>query len=161
MKVDTVRFGTIEIDDSSIIRMPRGPLGFEEQRDYCLIQHRPDTSFRWLQSIDEPCLAFVVVDPVEFFPDYEIELSDADAERLHLQSADDALVLVIATVRDGGKEVTADLAGPIVINSKELIGMQVVLQDNRYTVRHSLMEQVSKVCAHDTSEGEAVETKAA
>ncbi len=60
MKANTTRFGVLEVDDSSIIRMPKGPLGFEEQTQYILIQHREDTNFRWLQSLEEPSLAFVV-----------------------------------------------------------------------------------------------------
>src|SRR3989339_1909025 len=129
MEVNTTRFGVLEIDESSIIRMPKGPIGFEKQKDYCLIQHRPDTNFRWLQSVDEPGLAFVVVDPSEFFTDYEIELSDTEAEKLRLKDADDAMVLVVVTINDRGQEISANLAAPVVVNSKELIGAQVVLQN--------------------------------
>ncbi|MFQ3550150.1 MAG: flagellar assembly protein FliW [Armatimonadota bacterium] len=139
MKVETLRFGTVEINDGSIIRMPRGPFGFENHLEFCLIQHRPDTKFRWLQSVSEPALAFVVIDPAEFFTGYEIEISDADAEKLNLKSADDALVLTIVTIGNGGKDVTANLAAPIVINSNELIGMQVVLQDQSYSVKQPLV----------------------
>lgn len=163
MRVDTTRFGVLEIDDSSIIRMPRGPLGFEDQTDYCLVQHRPDTAFRWLQSIDEPALAFVVIDPAEFFPNYEIELTDADAEKLHLESESDAMVLVIANVAGNGREITANLAAPIVLNANELVGMQVVLQDTPYSVRQPLMEQLDTKREQNTTAGacRVVETKAA
>jgi len=139
MKVVTTRFGVLEIDDSSVIRMSRGPLGFEDQTDYCLIQHRPDTSFRWLQSIDEPSLAFVVADPSEFFADYDIEVPDSETGILRLKNPDDALVLTIVTISDGGSRITANLAAPIVINSRELIGLQVILQDNRYSVEQPLV----------------------
>jgi len=162
MRIDTTRFGVVEIDDSSIIRMPRGPLGFEDRTSYCLIQHRPDTSFRWLQSTEDPRLAFVVVDPSEFFSDYEIELTDADVERLSLESAEDAMVLVIATVAENGAEVTVNLLAPIVINSKNLVGMQVVLQDNRYSVKHPLATQSKGDCSQETADSHpAAQTKAA
>ncbi len=151
MRIDTTRFGVLEIDDSSIIRMPRGPLGFEDQTDYCVVQHRPDTSFRWMQSVQEPSLAFVVIDPSEFFSDYEVELTDADAERLNLTSPDDALVLCVVSVGEHGTEITANLAAPIVINAKDLAGMQVVLQDPRYSVRHSLVEQPTKGRAQNST----------
>ncbi len=144
MKVETLRFGTLEIDESSIVRMPKGPLGFEEYNEYCLIQHRPDTNFKWLQSVQEPALAFVVVDPSDFFTGYEIEISDADAESLHLSSSDDATVLTLITISDSGRDITANLAAPIVINSKELIGMQIVLQDNRYSVRQPIIQKVEQ-----------------
>ena len=144
MKVNTARFGAVEVEDSSIIRMPKGPLGFEEQKDYVLLQHRPDTSFRWMQSIDEASLAFVVVDPSEFFSEYEVEICDADAEKLHIANEEDALVIAIVTIGSEGKEITANLAAPIIINSKELIGMQIVLQDTRYSVKHSLVQRVER-----------------
>ncbi|MGQ9456151.1 MAG: flagellar assembly protein FliW [Armatimonadota bacterium] len=157
MKVSTTRFGVIEVEDSSIIRMPKGPIGFEEYKNYCLIQHRPDTNFRWLQSTDEPSLAFVVVDPSQLFEDYTVELMDADVEQLRLGSAEDAVVLTIVTISDGGKEITVNLAAPIVINSKELIGMQVILQDGRYPVQQPLVpkrdiepEEVEKEVEEET-----------
>ena len=144
MKVDTTRFGVLELDESSVIRIPRGLIGFEDRTEFVLIQHRADTNFRWLQSTEEPSLAFVVVDPSQFYNDYEIEITDADAERLNLTSEEDALVLVVVAIGQEGKEITANLAAPVVINSKELVGAQVVPQDNRYTVKHLLVEQVEQ-----------------
>jgi len=144
MKVNTTRFGVIDVDESSTITMAKGPLGFEDQTLYVLIQHRPDTKFRWLQSLEEPCLAFVVVDPTDFFADYSFEVPDAEAEKLRLASEDDALALLVVSIAGEGTDVTADLAAPIVINSKELIGMQVVLQDTQYSVKHPLVEQGRK-----------------
>ena len=153
MKVNTTRFGTLEIDDSSIIKMPKGPLGFEENTDYCLIHHRPDTRFRWLQSVDEPGLAFVVVDPSQFFTDYDIEVPDAETEMLGIKSADDALVLVVVTIAEEGTEISADLAAPIIINSKDLTGMQVVLHDDHYSVKHQIVVNTDR----DTTEAAARE----
>ncbi len=144
MKIETTRFGELEVDDASVIKMHRGPLGFEEQTDYVLIQHSPNSNFHWLQSVTESDLAFVVVDPADYYAGYEIEISDADAEILHLNDEKDALVLVIVNVAGGGGDVTANLIAPIVINSRELVGMQVVLQDSRYSVRHPLVEKVQQ-----------------
>ena len=144
MKVKTTRFGEVEVDESALITMPSGPLGFENSTRFCLIQHRAGASFRWLQSIEEPGLAFVVADPSEYFTDYEIELSDADTEKLQLKSEEDALVLTILTVRDNGASVSANLAAPIVVNSKNLTGTQIILQDDRYTARHSLVQTRAK-----------------
>ena len=156
MKVETIRFGTLEIDDQSIIRMPRGPLGFEDENEFCMIQHRPDCNFQWLQSIHDPRLAFVVVDPTMFVEGYEFEISDSDVEKLHLTSDDEALVLAITTITNGGKDITLNLAAPVVINSRELLGMQIVLQNESYSVRHV----VAVAPAEQTSE-EVTTAKAA
>lgn len=152
MKVETTRFGVVEVDDSAVLNMPKGPLGFEDQTQFVLVQHRPDSCFKWLQSTHEPKLAFVVIDPADFFCDYEIEISDSEAEKLNLASAEDALVLAIVTITDEGKEVSANLAAPIVINAKELVGMQIVLQDNHYTIKHTLVEQVNQESNEETAE---------
>lgn len=144
MKVNTTRFGVIEVDDSSVINLVQGPVGFEPQSRYCLVQHRPDTKFRWLQSMEEPGLAFVVIDPSEFFANYEFEISDADAEKIHLSHPEEALALAIVTVAKDSEEVTANLAAPILINSRELFGMQVVLQESSYLVKQPLAEQPVK-----------------
>ncbi len=161
MKVATTRFGLVEIDDSSVVRMPRGLIGFEELTAYCLIQHRPDAIFRWLQSIDEPSLAFVVADPSQFFADYDVEIPDAEAEKLRLDKADDAQVLTIISISEGGREITANLAAPIVINSKELIGTQVVLQDNRYSVRQPVVVNRNRAKAQQTGQDPTAVAKAA
>lgn len=139
MKVETTRFGTLEVDDSTLITMPSGPIGFECYRQFCLIESHTKANFRWLQSVDEPGLAFVVIDPSEFFADYEIELSDLDVDRLQLTDEEDALVLTILTIRNDGQDISANLAAPIVVNSKNLIGAQVVLQNEQYSTQHPLL----------------------
>jgi flagellar assembly factor FliW len=139
MKVETTRFGVVDVDESTLITMPSGPLGFENSTRFCLIQPRAGASFRWLQSIEEPALAFVVVDPSEYFTDYEIEIGESDVQKLQLTSEEDALVLAILTIRDNGHSVSANLAAPIVVNSKNLTGAQIVLEDERYNARHALV----------------------
>lgn len=137
MIVETARFGRIEVGDDSIIRMPRGMFGFEDETDYCLVQNKPDMVFKWLQSVTDPGLAFVVVDPSHFFDDYEFRLSSVEAESVGLTASEDAMVLTTVSIA-GPSEVTANLAGPVVINTKSLLGMQVALEDERYGTRHAL-----------------------
>lgn len=139
MTVETTRFGVVQVDDSSLVNMTSGPLGFESYTRYCLIDHRPDANFRWLQSLEDPGLAFVVVNPSEFFANYEIEISDSDAARLDLDNEDNAMVLTIVTIDKDATRITANLAAPIVVNTKNLMAAQVVLQDERYPIRHPLI----------------------
>lgn len=157
MKVETSRFGKLEVNDASIINMVKGLVGFEKQTQYCLIQHTPNTKFRWLQSTEDPTLAFVVVDPSDFFENYEIEIPDAEAEKLNLETAEDALVLLVVTISDGGRNATANLTAPVIINSKGLFGMQVILQDTEYSVKHPLIQKMES----EANCREAVTVKAA
>lgn len=139
MRVETTRFGSIDVDENALITMPSGLIGFEAFTRFCLVRHRTGENFQWFQSVEEPGLAFVVVDPAAYFDGYEVEISDSDVERLGLADAADAVVLTIVTIRDGGAVITANLAAPIVINSKNNIGAQVVLQNELYTTRHTLI----------------------
>ena len=139
MNIDTTRFGTIEIAEESIVHMPEGMLGFESARRFVLLEDRPDTAFKWLQAVDEPALAFIVVNPMEFFPHYEIELTDEQAESLDLGDPCDAAMLTTVTIGNDGM-VTTNLLGPVVMNSRTLQARQFVLQDERYGARHMICE---------------------
>jgi len=139
MEIRTTRFGSIEVDESTLIRMERGLLGFDEEKEFCLLKHGEGNGFAWLQSTSDPELAFVTIDPMDFFEDYEVEISDSDADRLDLTSEQDAMVLTIVTIDKDAQRITANLAAPIIVNSKNLLAAQVVLQDERYPVRHPLI----------------------
>ena len=132
MIINTTRFGEVEISEQSILQIPDGMLGFESNDRYILLEDKPDSPFKWLQSVDEPALAFIVVNPLEFLGNYDIDLPDDDAEQLGLKSAADAAILTTVTVDLDEGMITTNLLGPIVINSETLRAKQVVLQDERY-----------------------------
>jgi flagellar assembly factor FliW len=138
MIVETARFGFVNVDPKSVIAMPRGMFGFEDEAEFCLICHEPNSAFRWFQSTTRPELAFVVVDPSIFFEDYSFVLSSVESEFLDLESPDDAMVLTTVRLARDSEEPSANLAGPIVINSKSLLGLQVALDDERWGTSHPL-----------------------
>ena len=140
MRIETERFGEIEIDPETIISMTVGPFGFEQLREFCLIEHAPGCEFRWLQSLSDPGVAFVVVDPMQFFPEYDVELEEEDVEELGLESPSEAVVLSIATIPRDVRETSANLLGPLVINAANRKAKQVILQNESYTTKHRLLE---------------------
>lgn len=148
MHVETTRFGPLEIDESAVIHMERGLLGFEQYRRYVLLQTDDNPLFRWLQSVDEPALAFVVADPLQWFPAYEVNLSDEDAAALGIEGPDDAGVCTIVTLPPRLEEMTANLAGPIVINVRTRRAAQIVLDDPRYHTRHRLIAAPDRQVSH-------------
>jgi flagellar assembly factor FliW len=153
VRIQTTRFGEIEVSSRSILRMEKGMLGFENCKRYVLLEDKPDTHLKWLQAVDDPQVAFIVVNPMEFVPDYSIELSDDEAELLGLESPEDAVVLTTVTVDQDEKKVTANLLGPIVINSSTLAAKQVVLPDERYGTKHLI--------GSNTGDGAVLETSRA
>lgn len=138
MIVDTTRFGPLEIDPESILVAPRGLIGFPSAQRFVLIEHAPGTPFQWLQSLDDASLAFVVTDPHLFFPDYELEIPDSEAERLGIREPEEARILTTITIRRAACEVTANLLGPLVIGLLSRRIAQLVLDGDRYSTRHSL-----------------------
>jgi len=135
-KVQTTRFGEITVSEKSIVNMPEGMMGFGDYKRYVLLEDKPDTPLKWLQSLDEPSLAFIVVNPLEFVENYDFDISDEDADVIGLESPDQAVVLTTVTVDPDGREVTTNLLGPIVINSLTLDAKQIVVQDERYGTKH-------------------------
>ncbi len=145
MEIETSRFGTIEIEEEKIITMVRGILGFPEYKKYVLIPHRENSPFHWLQSIEQPDLAFVVISPNRFFDDYVFDISDTVQEELKIESVDQVDVLVIVTISpDNPGEITANLLGPIIINAERKLGCQIVLDPNIYPVRFPLSSGTQK-----------------
>jgi flagellar assembly factor FliW len=145
--VETTRFGQIVVDEMQLVHLPDGLLGFEDLCDYCLLPHAPDSAFHWLQSLTVPSIAFVVVNPFDFFPDYEFTIDDETTAVLHLHDVMDVAVLTLVTIR--GAEVTTNLVGPLVINTRKRCARQLVLSDSRYATRHSLL--AARACAEEAS----------
>ncbi|MBI9016607.1 MAG: flagellar assembly protein FliW [Phycisphaerae bacterium] len=138
MRVNTTRFGEIEIDQQRIMNFPKGVLGFPDNSLYALLQTNNDGSFFWLQSIERPELAFVVCDPVLFIPDYQVPVKGDELQQIDLDSLKNAQILII--VNKVGKSLTGNLQGPLVINVNNRQGKQLVLSEKKYSTRHPLME---------------------
>lgn len=129
---------SVPVPNENIVHLPLGLLGFEHIKRYALLQNAGEKPFRWLQVIDQPDLAFLVLPALEVFPEYEPDVPAEDVKFLGLNSPDDALVFNIVTLGAKGS-ATANLKGPIVINRFTLQGKQVVLANaSRYSIQHPL-----------------------
>jgi flagellar assembly factor FliW len=133
--IDSTRFGTIEIPPHAVVEFPTGLIGLGGSR-YVLIAREESSPFVWLHSVDDPSLALAVTNPFQFFPEYEVELSDAEAERIGVTEASDADVYV--TVRAGAslEDFTVNLRAPILIAKGH--GHQVINEAEDAAVRAPL-----------------------
>lgn len=138
MDVRTTRFGIVQIAEDKVIEFPKGLLGFSQFKRYCLLEPGEDSCFFWLQSVDEPSLAFVVTDPSFFVPDYSVPIRPEQMEELDMGRLEDAQVFVIVNKVD--QHLTGNLQGPLVINTLTRRGEQMVLAEKRWTTRHTLMK---------------------
>ena len=137
MKVRTTRFGEVEIDPGRLLVFPHGLLGFARFRTFALLQPDDRGVFYWLQSVEDPELAFVVTDPTAWIPDYSVPIRATDLAGLGLERPEDATIFAIVNRRDGA--ITANLQGPIVLNADSRTGIQLVLSDRTWSTRHELV----------------------
>jgi len=138
MDVRTSRFGTVTIPDDRVINFPKGLLGFSKQTQFCLLEPGDESCFFWLQSVEDPALAFVVTDPRLFIPEYAVPIRPEQLRDLGISTLDDAQVFVI--VNKVEQTLTGNLQGPLVINTTTRSGEQMVLADKRWTTRHALVQ---------------------
>ncbi len=136
MIVTTTRFGEQEIEEGKVITLSGGMLGFSERR-FIILSPDQGGLFNWFQSVDNPDLAFVVVDPAQFVPGYQVKLTGEERDRLLLEAGEEVVMLCVVTMAPDPRQITVNLQGPIVINPSRLTAMQLVMGENHAT-RHPL-----------------------
>lgn len=138
MELMTRDFGKIEIKEDDIIEFPQAIPGFPEEKEFVLFPLADDSPFIILQSVNNSDLAFITIEPGNFIEDYEFEVNDSVVDRLRIEDNEDILVLAIATIKDELENMTVNLAAPIVINLKEDLGKQVILDREDFSVKYHL-----------------------
>lgn len=144
MEVQTRQFGAIEVNEQEILQIPKGLLGFEGFEHFVLIETPDCLPFRWLQCIDAPELAFVVVSPVVFFPDYRVAVHAKEVADIEVADPHDVEIYVVVTIPERLEEMTANLQGPILINTRNKRVKQLVLTDSSFSVAHSIVKQLER-----------------
>lgn len=139
MKINTSRFGEMEATESALLVMKGAILGFERRSRYILLTHDPDTPLWWLQSVDDPDLAFVVVNPRVVKPDYNPAIDDEDLAFLDIKDRADSILLAIVTVRSNPFRLTANLRAPILINATQRTANQVILSDPDHPIQYDVI----------------------
>ena len=147
MKIDTKYFGEIEIDNDKIIHFENGIMGFEEYVHYTLIFNAEKKgNIMWLQSLDEPELAFTVMDPMKIVPEYNPVVEDEWLAPLgEVETEDDYFLLSVVTVPSDLTKMTANLKAPIVINMKTMKACQIIVNNDDYQVRYNVYDCVKKM----------------
>ncbi len=141
MIFSTTRFGEIEIEESVILHLPGGLIGFPGCKRVVILDHQPGSPFRWLQSLDDPALAFVVIDPVDLVPDYPLDkLKEILFEERRMERPTHVAAAAITTIPPSPAPITVNLTAPLVFDSDTKRGAQVILHDPRYRTRHLLIQ---------------------
>lgn len=135
-EIVTKAYGMVSIDKDEIITFKNGLPGFEDMHEFVLLSNDPpDQPLLWLQSVEEAELAFVLIKPKTFRPDYNPSFPEAELSELKLEEDREALVLAITVIPEDVKKMTANLRAPLVINRSNRLAKQIVLNDDKYTVK--------------------------
>lgn len=138
MKVETLRFGVVELAEKDVIEFTQPILGFADCTRFFRVEIAEKESVFWLQSVDKPEVAFIVMDPLQVLPDYEVRIVESDVADLHLEDEKEAEVLTLVVVPKDTTQVRTNLKAPIVFNPRLNLAKQVVLHESNYPIRYYL-----------------------
>ena len=138
MLVQSTRFGELEVAEEQIMDFPEGLLGFPDEKKFALMEYKPESPFYILQSMADPDLTFLMINPFAFFNDYDFHMDDALMAEIGLTADNPPTVFNIATVRDKIQSMTVNLAGPVLVNIRDRKAAQWVIEKTQFPTRYPL-----------------------
>ena len=143
MFIETTHFGKIDIPEEHIIVFEEGIPGFEDIHRFGIINNEdPESPFCWIQAIEKPELAFALVNPFAIKKDYDFELNDENAIALDIEEPSQVTVYAIVVVPEDLNKISMNLKAPIIVNTKNKKAAQVILNSDKYSVRHFIMDEL-------------------
>lgn len=144
IKINTAKFGELEVNKDSIFDFVIPIIGFKDLKKYAIIDYKPDSPFKWLQSMEDMELAFPITLCSFFGIDYQFDIPDEEAKTLEIESADDIFVCNIANIPASNPQAaTINMLAPIVVNIVNKKAMQIILKNTNFEVRHRLFNDES------------------
>lgn len=125
----------------TIVEFPEGLLGFPHLRNFRLFEPQGAYPLKFLQCVEEEAISFTCIDIAAIQTDYQITLAPEDAEALALENPSEALLLATVVIPDDPRQMTANLAGPLVINSRTMKARQIVLSTEEYPLKYPILAE--------------------
>jgi len=145
MVINTKHFGEIELQEEKVIHFEEGLPGFDYLKKFIILESSgEDSPFKWLQSIDEPLLAFAIVNPFALKEDYDFILTDEMTGKLGISSENDVAVYAIVVVPEDLTKISMNLKAPVVVGIKSRKAAQIILDTDKYTVRHYILDELRR-----------------
>jgi len=138
MKLNTTRFGAVDVDSDLILTFTQPIIGFPEHRRFVFIPVQEGGAVKWLQSVESGELAFLVMDPRAVVPDYQVELAAAELAELAAESVDGLEVYTLVVVPQDRSLVRTNLKAPILVNPRQRLAKQTILERSDYPVQYLL-----------------------
>ena len=141
MRINTTRFGRIDVDAADLLTFPSGLPGLEHCREWALLADADNDALGWLQSTVRGDVAIAVVSPRRFVPQYQVRIPRSELTPLRLHDIRQAQLVVI--VGKNATSLTLNLKAPIVINVEARTGRQVVASGDM-PMRYELVTRPSR-----------------
>ena len=142
MIIETVKFGNVEVEESRIFDFVLPVIGFNELSKYIIIEPNKDNLFRWLQSVEDPNLAFPVISVAALNYDYSIDISDDVIQSLEITNAESLLVMNITSIpQDNPQGTTINLLAPLIFNLDNQKAGQIVLSGSGYDISYPMFKK--------------------
>lgn len=141
MNIQTVRFGEIVVEESRIFDFRLPIIGFDELTKYVIVEPNKDTLFKWLQSVEDPTLAFPIISVASLDFDYSVDLNDNVVSELEISNVESVLVMNITSIpQDNPKGTTINLLAPLIFNLDKQTAGQIVLSGSGYSINHPMFK---------------------
>lgn len=134
-------YGEIEYEEKDIIKFKKGILGLEHLDTYVLLKLKEYEPFQLLQSIEDEKIGFILCYPFDFYKDYEFDLNKDLLERLEIQKEEEVMIFNTVTLNSDPEKITTNLKAPIIINISNNLGEQIILDKEKYKIKHPLIEE--------------------
>ncbi|NIA14333.1 MAG: flagellar assembly protein FliW [Nitrospiraceae bacterium] len=143
MELATTRFGTIQCEPDSVLTFTQPIIGFQGFRRFVVLAGPEGSPVKWLQSTESEELAFLIMDPKIAVPDYRAEVGAAVLTELAAGSIDELDVYTLIVVPQDPSQVRTNLRAPILVNPKQRLARQIVLDRSEYPIQFFLTQTLS------------------
>jgi len=136
------REGVTQLDEvfaargETLLQFADGLIGYPALKAYRLFEPKDGYPLKFLQSVEREDISFTCIDVGAIKPDYVVPLNDADAQELAIEAPADALILALVMIPEDATRMTANLAGPVVVNVKTLKARQIVLNIDHFPLAY-------------------------
>ena len=155
MKIDTVRFGPVDVDENKLIQFENGIPGLEEHHRYALLQFGESYPIIWLQSLDDGGICLPVLDTFAVLSGYVFDIDDADVKELGIRKPDELQVVSVLVIPNEIQQMTVNLAAPIIINIVTGKAKQIMLSGGDYNVRAPIFQDICNLIVREEGDCDA------
>lgn len=146
MTIQTKHFGEIEVTDDDVLNFIGGVPGFDGTK-YVILNNsnQENNPFVWLQSMEDPNIALVLVNTFMLYPDYAPDVDDELLKDLQFSQREELVVFNVMVIPEKVEEMTVNLKAPIIINNTNHKAIQVICDNSDYEIKHKVYGDLQKI----------------